>query len=69
MLRAYIHRNGKIPTAIHPFEKSAMATQLIEPKKAGFWFYRFVSIGYNNSIAPILSAISAYILLWSSAKK
>ena len=69
MLRSYIHRNGKIPTAIHPFEKSAMAIQLIKQKKEGFWFYRFVSIGYNNSIAPIFSAISAYILLWSSGEK
>lgn len=43
---------GRIPTAIHPFEKAETMARLIQHKKEAFWFYRFVSMGYDNVINP-----------------
>lgn len=60
MLRTYLHRNGKIPTTIHPFEKAKLGdTSYIAPQ-----------VRLRDRItSSIKSAISIYILRERSKPK
>lgn len=61
MLRPHLQRMGKVPTAIHPFEKREPMATLIQDKKEEFWFHRVVSIGYRNWLNPYLFILIAMV--------
>jgi hypothetical protein len=42
MLPTYLHRQGQIPTSVHPFVKCEQTTKQIQAEKQIFWYYRFV---------------------------
>lgn len=72
MLKYYLNRSGKIPAAIHPFEKHEFARQLIPLdmiKKTDFVLTPYIKSSNLRATYQILNTVVPYVTLWILAVK